>query len=101
MEILTELQNNKTMFFNFMREKYPVFHNSNIFLRDLQYAIMSYFEKKDVKVKYGPAEKIALQFAEYLEKQNDITRLDNSTWKVNFSFDSGVKEEKAAETVQN
>lgn len=101
MDILNELQTNKTMFFNFMREKYPVYSKSNLFLRDLQYAIMTYFEKKEVKVKYGPAEKIALSFAEYLEKQNDLTRLDKFTWKVNFSFDPGVKEEVKAEAVQN
>lgn len=101
MEKLTELQNNKMIFFTFMREKYPVYYKSNLFLRDIQYAVMSYFKKKDIKVKYGPAEKIALQFAETLEKQNELIRLNNSTWKVNFSFESGVKEEKAAETIQN
>jgi hypothetical protein len=101
MDILTELQNNKTMFFIFMREKYPVYQKSNLFLRDLQYAIMSYFGKKEVKVKYGPAEKIALQFAESLEKSNEITRLGKYTWKLNFSLDPVVKEEKAAEIVQN
>ncbi len=100
MDILSELQNNKIIFFTFMREKYPLFSKSNLFLRDLQYAIMTYFEKKEVKVKYGPAEKIALQFAEYLEKQNELTRLGKFTWKVNFSLDSGVKEEtKAVEAV--
>lgn len=100
MDILNELQNNKTMFFSFMREKYPVYQNSNLFLRDLQYAIMSYFGKKDIKVKYGPAEKIALQFAEILVKQNELIHLDKFTWKVNFSLDPVVKEE-TAEILQN
>lgn len=100
MDILTELQNNKTIFFSFMREKYPVFTNSNLFLRDLQYAIINYFGKKDIKVKYGPAEKIALQFAENLEKQNDLTRINNNTWKVNFSPETGVRDIKAVE-IQN
>ena len=101
MERLEELKNNKTIFFNFMREKYPVYAKSNIFLRDLQYAIISYFLKKDIKVKYALAEKLALQFAESLEKQNELTRLDNNTWKVNFSLETGVTEDKAAEIIQN
>lgn len=97
MERLTELQNNKTIFFNFMKEKYPLYAKSNLFLRDLQYAIMSYFLKKDIKVKYGPAEKIALAFADSLEKQNDLTKLNEYTWKVNFSLETDVTAEKAAE----
>lgn len=101
MDKLNELLNNKTIFFNFMKEKYPVFPKSNLFLRDLQYAIMNYFLKKDIKVKYGPAEKIALQFAENLEKQNELIRLGQFTWKVNFSFETSVVEEKAPEPVQN
>jgi hypothetical protein len=100
MDILSELQNNKTIFFSFMREKYPVFESSNLFLRDLQYAIMSYFGKKDIKVKYGRAEKIAFQFAESLEKQNDLTRVNEVTWKVNFSPETGVRDIKAVE-IQN
>ncbi len=100
MERLTELQNNKRIFFDFMKEKYPLYTKSNLFLRDLQYAIMSYFLKKDIKVKYGPAEKIALAFAESLEKNNELTKLNNYTWKVNFSVDSGVIVEKTTE-IQN
>jgi len=97
MNKLAELENNKMMFFNYMKVKYPLYSKSNMFLRDIQYAIISYFKNKDVKVKYAEAEKIALQFIDGLEKQNELTRLNNYTWKVNFSFENNVKVEKAAE----
>lgn len=100
MDKLTELQNNKTIFFDFMKEKYPLYTKSNMFLRDLQYAIMSYFLKKDIKVKYALAEKLALAFAESLEKQNELIKLDKFTWKVNFPVESVVTIEKTEE-IQN
>ena len=76
-----------------MKEKYPVFNKSNIFLRDLQYAIMSYFEKKDVKVKYGEAEELAFEFTNYLKSTGEITQMNKNTWKVNFLTESSVIQE--------
>ena len=93
MNKLDELKTNKTIFFNFMKEKYPVISKSNMFLRDIQYAIISYFEKKDIKVNYSDAEKLAFDFTEYLELNQEITRLNKNTWKVNFFFESPVIKE--------
>ena len=84
MNYLNELKSNKEIFFNFMKEKFPIFFNSNIFLRDLLYAIKSYFERKDKILSYSQAEKLALEFAEYLEKSNEIKKVGNNAWKVNF-----------------
>jgi hypothetical protein len=67
-----------------MKEKFPIFFNSNIFLRDLLYAIKSYFERKDKVLSYSQSEKLALEFAEYLEKSNEIKKVGNNAWKVNF-----------------
>lgn len=84
MNYLNELKSNKEIFFNFMKEKFPVFFNSNIFLRDLLYSIKSYFERKDKFISYSQAEKLALEFTEYLEKSEEIKKVGNNTWKMNF-----------------
>jgi hypothetical protein len=84
MNYLDELKSNKEIFFKFMKEKFPIFFNSNIFLRDLLYAIRSYFERKEKSLSYSQAEKLALEFAEYLEKENEIKKVGKNTWKVNF-----------------
>ncbi len=47
---------NKKVFFNYMNENYTIFQYSNLFFRDLQYAIMSYFEMKEKPIKYANAE---------------------------------------------
>lgn len=95
MKKLEELKTNKMIFFNFMKEKYPVISKSNIFLRDIQYAIISYFEKKDIKVKYSEAESLALEFTNYLESEGQLIRIDKNTWKVNFLTETPVIKESA------
>jgi len=97
MKHLNELMTNQSIFFNFMREKYNVYHNSNIFFRDIQYAIKSYLEKKEKKVKYSDAEKLAKEFIQKLETEGQLIKMSNNAWKVNFSFESVVKQE----TIEN
>ncbi|MBI1938579.1 MAG: hypothetical protein HYS25_10700 [Ignavibacteriales bacterium] len=92
MNYVDELISQKEIFIKFMKEKYPVFNNSNIFFRDLQYAIKSFFEKKDKKLSYSVTEKTALDFIDHLEKSKELVRISNNSWKLNFSFAAAVKE---------
>jgi rRNA maturation endonuclease Nob1 len=81
-----------------MKEKYHIFYNSNIFARDLQYAIKQYFEKKDMKIKYPQAEELMQQFSKYLEEKGDLRRLTNNSWRVNFFKPEPVEEDKSTVT---
>lgn len=101
MDYLSELSSNKTMFFNFMKEKYRVYNNSNIFFRDIQYAIKSYFEKKNKPVKYSDAEKIAKDFIQKMENEGQLKKMSNNAWKVNFSFEKSVIQSDKANVTQN
>ena len=92
MNKLETLLNEKQLFFDFMKEKYPIFNNSNIFLRDIQYAILSFFDKRDIKISYSEAEKMTYQFSDFLEKTDELTRLNHNTWKVNFLKNEHVAE---------
>ena len=85
---------NRTMFFNFMKEKYRLFYNSNIFFRDIQYAVKNYYLKKDVKIKLMEAELIAQEFVKELEKSGELNRVSQNSWKVNFSPGKSVIEVK-------
>ena len=98
MSHLEELKSNQEMFFNFMKEKYNIYYNSNIFSRDLQYAIRQYFEKKDIKLKYPQAEELMKQFSSYLEEKGDLLKLTTNSWRVNFFKPVVVEEEPAKVT---
>ena len=84
MRHLEHLTQNKKVFFNYMNENYKIFQYSNLFFRDLQYAIMSYFEMKEEPVKYAFAEKLTQQFLEHLIGNGELTKIDHKSWKINF-----------------
>lgn len=78
------LTQEKNQILNFLKARFPVFHNSNIFFRDLQYGIRSYFEKKGIKISYPEAEDYAVEFANMLEAEKVFVRVNNQGWKVNY-----------------
>ena len=92
MDYLNELLAGRTVFFNYMQKKYEVHYKSNIFLRDILYAIRSYYESKGKKLGYGEAEKLAYEFAFQLEKDGQLQLVGKNTWKVNFSLNNAVTE---------
>jgi hypothetical protein len=76
------LKTNKEVFLNFMKEKYPVFNNSNIFLRDIQYGIMNFFEKRSISLSYKETEELSASFIGYLEAEGTIEKLSHNTWRM-------------------
>lgn len=87
----------KEIFLRFMNEKYHIFFNSNIFLRDIQYGIKSFFEKKDVFIKYPEAEELMKKLTERMENEGELIKLNHNTWKVNFSLNEPETEETKEE----
>ena len=92
MDYLGELKTNKDIFMKFMSERYKIFTHSNLFLRDIQFAIKFYFERKNIFLKYPEAEKLAFQFTNFLVEQKDLSIIDDRTWKVIFTVDLPVVE---------
>lgn len=95
---LNQLLANEDEFFRFMREKYPIHFNSNIFLRDIQYAVFTYFNLKGEKIKTPQAEELAILFTKSLEEKGKLVMLSHNTWKVNFIVEDFVKKEELRET---
>jgi hypothetical protein len=83
---------NSSLFFNYLKERYPVFNNSNIFLRDIQYGVKSFFEKKGIKLPYSDSEIYADEIIKVFESQNIFQKLTNNCWKVNFPKENIVVE---------
>ena len=78
------LKNNEMELLNYLKAKFPVFHNSNFFFRDFQYGIRSFLEKKEIKCSYQLAEKLAIEMAKHLEDENIFIKVNNQGWKVNY-----------------
>ena len=72
------------MFLSFLRAKYPIFHNSNIFYRDFQYGIKRFLEKKEFEVSYPQAEDLANRVSKYLEEKGVFVKVNSLGWKLNY-----------------
>lgn len=77
------LKNNDTALLNFLKAKFPVFHNSNFFFRDLQYGIRSFLEKKNIPVSYKDSETLATEMTKYFEVKEIFVKVNHQAWKVN------------------
>ncbi len=77
LELITQ---NHIDFLNFLRTKYPLFHLSNLFLRDIQYGVRFYLENKGLRASYSEAEEIAKGVGEFLEQQKILKKMDRQTW---------------------
>ncbi len=92
MKHLEHLLANEEIFLSYMNERYPIFWNSNIFFRDVQYAIRDYFKIKDALLSYTDAEKLASLFIDHLVTQGKLLKIDFQTWKVDFHLNSAGNE---------
>lgn len=83
-KLFTELTNDINILLEFLRAKFPIFHNSNFFFRDLQFGIKSFFEKKGINLSYSESEELAKLVAVYLQKEEIFIPTSKQSWKVNF-----------------
>lgn len=88
MNYLEHLINNKSVLFNLMKEDYPLFRYSNLFFRDLQYCITSYFKMKEKPISYAEAVIITKDFIEKLVELGELKPIDNKSWEVNFEVEN-------------
>ena len=69
----------------FLKSQYPLYHMSNIFFRDIQYGIQKMFERRNVKIGYVDAEKIARAFVAQLERKKILVRIDGQSWVLHYA----------------
>lgn len=73
-------------FLHFMREKFRqmIIHNSNVFLRDLQYGVMSFLGSKGSAPGHDEAERITRELAARFVSEGVFTAVDHQSWRVNY-----------------
>ncbi len=82
---LTYILENQKEVLTFLKTKFPLFHLSNFFFRDLQYGIQMFLERKaGMSIRYPKAESIAKSFAAQLERENIFIRIDQQSWALNY-----------------
>ena len=78
------IANNTSEFMKYLKSKFTLIHQSNIFFRDFHYGVMSYLEKQGIKIKYTDAETIARNAGVELEKKGIFKKVDHQSWLLNY-----------------
>lgn len=76
--------NHKTEFMKFLKSKFPLIHNSNLFFRDFHYGIMWYLQEHSLNRRYQEAENIAKEVGKAFEQSGIFKKIDYQTWVLNY-----------------
>jgi hypothetical protein len=80
MDPVALIVDNQKDFLKYLKSKFPLYHLSNIFFRDLHYGVMNYLMAYKKKLRYYDAEAVARAVATKFEKSGIFKRVDNQTW---------------------
>ena len=86
--IVQEIVSNPSAFLRFMREnRYPVLHESNLFFRDIEFALAKWITAKTGKsVEYfGSIEKFALDLCKGFEQAGILKKVSRNAYLLNAS----------------
>jgi hypothetical protein len=68
----------------FLKSKFKLYHQSNIFFRDLHYGVWELLEQHGISLTYGKSEDLAREVIASLEEKKILRRLDGQTWLLNY-----------------
>ncbi|NPV10495.1 MAG: hypothetical protein HPY57_01715 [Ignavibacteria bacterium] len=69
---------------NYLKARYPLFHKSNVFFRDIQFGIKHYLENREIKLTYTESEILAQEFIKYLESKGILRRINDQIFLLNY-----------------
>ncbi len=84
MKPVDEVVRNQKDVLVYLKSRFPMYHLSNFFFRDIQYGIRMYLREKGIKTGYAEAESIARTFIEEMERLKIFRPIDRQSWVVNY-----------------
>jgi len=78
------LKNEERTVLNYLKARYPLYHKSNVFFRDIQFGIKHYLESRDIKLKYTESEVLANEFISHLQSKGILRKLDEQIYLLNY-----------------
>jgi hypothetical protein len=82
-DLQSNLLNDEEIFLQFLKTKFPLFHNSNFFLRDLQFGVKDYYKMKGINLSYSNSEKLARLFSEKMIHKKIFFKITDNSFKIN------------------
>ncbi len=82
--LLERLIAEKIIFLNYFKSLFPLFHNSNVFFRDIQFTIVRFFDLKGKKLSYSESEFLTEGLVNNLVNEQILKPVHKATWKLNY-----------------
>lgn len=82
--LFSDLQNNNQIFLNYLKAKFPIFHNSNFFFRDFQYGLKGYLEKKTIQMTWRDIEELSKLLCDYYVSKKIFIKISSQVCKLNY-----------------
>ncbi len=82
--LLNSLINEERTVLNYLKSKYPMFHRSNVFFRDIQFGLKHYLENREIKLTYTESEILANEFIKYLESKGILKKISSQIYLLNY-----------------
>lgn len=82
--LFENLKNENEIFLSYLKAKFPIFHNSNLFYRDFEYGLQSFFEKKGIHLSAQNVEHLSKLFSNYFETTGIFVKTSKHSWKLNY-----------------
>jgi hypothetical protein len=81
--IYDQIINEEHVFLGYLRSKFPFFHKSNFFFRDLEYGLKTFLEKKDVQLSSSENLELTSSLGSYFEEKDYLRKIKDDVWVVN------------------
>lgn len=78
------VKQNKIQFLQFFRSKFPIFHYSNIFYRDLRYSLKYYLHANGFRVSDMELETISNALIHEMVSDGILKPVSTATWVLNY-----------------
>lgn len=71
-------------FLEFLKSRFLLIHESNVFFRDLHYGVMGYLASKKLSSRYSESEEVTRKVAQTFVEGGLLIPLDRQTWMLNY-----------------
>jgi len=83
-ELAKMFVDNQKEFLSFLKTRLNLFHESNVFFRDLHYGVMAYLRMNGYTARYSFSEELTRRVVEAYEELKILVRMDERTWMMNY-----------------
>lgn len=84
MKEINLILNNQQGLLQFLKSKFPLIHNSNLFFRDFHYGVMWFLQEHKMNGSYHIVEKTAKEVIKSFEQNGILKKIDSQTWMLNY-----------------